>query len=182
VERDLAELGLKALHAQLPSDVADAVHPRDRKRIVRALELERMGEAPHASSEQLWSEKLRIPTTLFGIVMEREALARRIGDRVDQMLEDGAVQEVERAIERRASPTARKAIGFRDIEAHLEGTTSLEEAADRIKRRQRQYVKRQLTWMRKLSGVSLVDRTHMSAAETASNLLDRLPALPAAAR
>jgi tRNA dimethylallyltransferase len=177
VERDLAELGLKALHAQLPTDVADAVHPHDRKRIVRALELERMGEAPHASSDQLWSDQLRIPTALFGIVMDRKALGKRIDDRVDRMLEAGAVQEVERAIERGASPTARKAIGFRDIEAHLAGTISIEEAVERIKRRHRQYVKRQLTWMRKLRGVTLVDRTHLTAAETASTLWDRLGAV-----
>jgi tRNA dimethylallyltransferase len=174
VERDLGELGLKALHAQLPSDVADAVHPNDRKRIVRALELERMGEHPYASSDQLWSEQLRRPTALFAIVMEREALEERIAVRVDRMLASGALDEVEGALERGASATARKAIGFREIEAHLAGTISLEEAAERIRRRHRQYVKRQLTWMRKLAGVRLIDRTRLSAGEVASTLVEKL--------
>ena len=95
---------------------ADAIHPNDRKRIVRALELERMGEQPHRESEQLWSTDLRRPAALFGIVMEREALdgahprARRPDARAR-----GAVEEVETAIERGASRTARKAIGFKEI-------------------------------------------------------------------
>jgi tRNA dimethylallyltransferase len=174
VEHDLDELGLKALHAQLPSEVADAVSPNDRKRIVRALELERMGEHPYVTSDQLWSEQLRAPTALFAIVMDRAALDERIVARVDSMLASGALEEVEGALERGASPTARKAIGFREIEAHLAGRISLVEAGDRIKRRHRQYVKRQLTWMRKLAGVRIIDRTGVSAGEVASKLVDEL--------
>jgi tRNA dimethylallyltransferase len=170
VERDLEELGLKALHAQLPSEVAGAVSPNDRSRIVRALELERMGEHPYVTSDQLWSEQLRTPTRLFAVVMDRAALDERIVARVDSMLVAGALQEVESALERGASATARKAIGFRELEAHLAGTISLAEAGERIKRRHRQYVKRQLTWMRKLAGVTVVDRTGLSAHEVASSL------------
>jgi tRNA dimethylallyltransferase len=171
IEQDLLELGLKTLHSQLPSDTADAVHPRDRKRIVRALELERMGEELYTTSDQLWSTNLRRPATLFGVVMDREALSE-----VDEMLGGGLVQEVEAAIERGASKTVRKAIGFKEAEAVLSGELSLDEAADQIKRRHRQYVKRQLTWMRKLPGVEVIDRTAVSAAQAAEGILQRLPA------
>jgi tRNA dimethylallyltransferase len=88
------------------------------------------------------------------------------------MLSSGAVEDVEQAIELGASRTARKAIGFAEIEAHVAGELSLEEARDRIARRHRQYAKRQLTWMRKLAGVKLLDRTEMNAGETALALLD----------
>jgi tRNA dimethylallyltransferase len=176
VERELGELGLKALHSQLPAETADAVHPRDRKRLVRALELERMGEEPYRSSDQLWSDELSRPTALFGIVMEREAIAERISKRVDEMLEAGVIDEVELALERGASKTARKAIGFKEVEAVLATQIDRAEAAERIKRRHRQYVKRQTTWMRKLAGVELIDRTSLSARETAVSILDRLPA------
>jgi tRNA dimethylallyltransferase len=176
IEQELVELGLKALHSQLPSDTADAVHPHDRKRIVRALELERMGEELYTTSDGLWSENLRRPAMLFGVVMDRDALAERISSRVDEMLAAGLVQEVELAIERGASKTARKAIGFKEAEGVLSGELSLEEAADQIKRRHRQYVKRQLTWMRKLPGVELIDRTGTSAADAAASILQRLPA------
>jgi tRNA dimethylallyltransferase len=178
VESELAELGLKALHAQLPTETAAAIHPSDRKRIVRALELERMGTRPRPDSEQLWSESLRRPAALFGVVMDRDALAARIEVRVEAMLESGALEEVELALERRASRTARKMIGFKELEAVLAGTLGRDEAGELIARRHRRYVKRQLTWIRKLAGVELIDRTGIAAREVAASMLDRLPATP----
>jgi tRNA dimethylallyltransferase len=172
VERELAELGADALHARLPAPVAATVHPGDRKRIVRAIELERMGERLAESSDQLWSEELRRPGSLFGIVMDRDRLGDRIHQRVEAMLAAGAVGEVERALERGASRTARKAIGFAEIAAHLRGEASLEEAAGRIERRQRQYVRRQLTWMRKLPNVELIDRTELEPGRVARIVLE----------
>jgi tRNA dimethylallyltransferase len=174
LERELVELGLKALHSQLPAETADAVHPNDRNRIVRALELERMGESPYQNSDQLWSEELRRPTALFGVVMDRASLDQRISGRLNAMAEAGMIDEVERALEQGASATARKAIGFGEIEALLQGRVERADAIERIGRRHRQYVKRQLTWMRKLANVQLVDRTALTAGETATILLERL--------
>ena len=74
LERELAEVGPATLHGRLSPETAASVHPNDRKRIVRALELEQAGTAPHPASDQLWSEELRRPTALFGIVMDRDAL------------------------------------------------------------------------------------------------------------
>ena len=76
-----------------------------------------------------------------------------------EMLAGGAVEEVETALERGASRTARKALGFKEIAAHLAGEASLDEVRERIERGHRAYVRRQLTWMRKLSGVEVIDRT-----------------------
>jgi tRNA dimethylallyltransferase len=176
LEQELVELGLKALHAQLPADTVDAVHPNDRKRIVRALELERMGEEPYTTSDQLWSDDLRRPAVLFGIVMERDALAERISQRVDEALIADLASEVEAALERGASRTARKAIGFKQAEAVLNGEMTRETAAEQIKRRHSQYARRQLTWMRKLAGVEIVDRTDLDASQAAASMLQRLPA------
>jgi tRNA dimethylallyltransferase len=174
IERELSELGLEALHSRLPRELAHTVHPKDRKRIVRALELERMGERAHDRSDQLWSAQLRRPAALFGVVMERELLDERLAERVDRMLAAGAVEEVESALERGASRTARKAIGFEELSAHLRGQASLDEVAERITRRHRQYVRRQLTWMRKLADVELVDRTSSDTRSTANAIFERL--------
>ena len=103
--------------------------------------------------------------------MDREALAARIAARAGEMLAGGAVEEVERALERGASRTARKALGFKEIAAHLAGEASLEEVRERIERGHRAYVRRQLTWMRKLSGVEVIDRTGLSAREVAERIL-----------
>jgi tRNA dimethylallyltransferase len=174
LERELSELGLEARHSRLPPEIAHTVHPNDRKRIVRALELEQMGERAYEHSDQLWSAQLRRPAALFGIVMEPEALDERLTERVDRMLAGGALEEVESALEQGASRTARKAIGFEELSAHLRGEAALDEVAERIRRRHRHYVKRQLTWMRKLAGVELVDRTTSSDRRTAAAILERL--------
>jgi tRNA dimethylallyltransferase len=171
LERELAQIGPAEMHGRLSPGTAATVHPNDRKRIVRALELEMTGTPPHPASEQLWSEELRRPAALFGIVMDRDALALRIESRVGEMLAGGAVEEVERALERGASRTARKALGFEEIAAHLAGEASLEEVRERIERGHRAYVRRQLTWMRKLSGIESVDRTDLSAREVAQRIL-----------
>ena len=178
LERELAQLGAPGLHRRLPEPVASAVHPNDRKRIVRALELEQMGERAHTRSDQLWSEDLRRPAALFGVVMDRDALEQRISERVRRMVEHGIASEVERALELGASRTARKAIGFAELEAQLRGEASLEQAAERIERRHRRYAKRQLTWMRKLAAVELIDRSGISDREAAVVILRRLDSLP----
>ena len=170
LERELAQVGPAAMHGRLSPATAAAVHPHDRKRIVRALELELAGTPPHAASAQLWSRELRRPARLFGIVMDREALAARIASRAGEMLAGGAVEEVERALERGASRTARKALGFAEIAAHLAGEATLEDVRDRIERGHRAYVRRQLTWMRKLAGVEVVDRTGLPARAVAERI------------
>jgi tRNA dimethylallyltransferase len=174
LERELAEVGPESLHERLSPGTAQTVHPNDRKRIVRALELELMGQPPHTGSEELWSDQLRRPTALFGLTMDRDVLIERIRARVGEMLAGGAVQEVERALSLRASRTARKALGFKEIVAHLAGDLSLDEARARMERGHVAYVKRQLTWMKKLAGVEVIDRTNMAAAEAAAHVQGRL--------
>jgi tRNA dimethylallyltransferase len=177
IERELEAVGAPGLHDRLQPDVAGAIHPNDGKRIVRALELERMGERPYEASEQLWSQDLRRPTELFGIVMEREAIAERIAVRARVLVGTPALGEVEAALERGASRTARKALGFRELSAHLAGELELGEARAHVERRHLAYAKRQLTWMRKLAGVDVIDRTEMTAAECARVVVERADSL-----
>jgi tRNA dimethylallyltransferase len=171
LERELVDLGAGALHERLRPETAASVHPRDTKRIVRALELETMGEEPHRTSSQLWSGNMRRPVVLAGLTMERSALAERISRRARAMLDGPAVSEVESALEAGASRTARKALGFGEIAAHLAGRLEVEETRRLLERRHLSYVRRQLTWMRKLSGVAVLDRTALSARETAALIL-----------
>ena len=147
------ERGLAALHAELAErspDAAAAVEPTDRTRIVRALELLEMGEEPArpGAESRLWTAELRRPTLLFGLTMERDRLYEQIDARVDAMVAAGAAAEVRRADAAGASPTARKALGFDEL---LRGDV------EAMKRRTRNYAKRQLTWMRRLEGAELLD-------------------------
>jgi tRNA dimethylallyltransferase len=155
-ERLLAEVderGPEALHAvlaELAPEAAAAVEPTDRTRVVRALELLEMGEepAPAGPESRLWTAELRRPTVLCGLILERERLYARIDARVDEMVAAGAGEEVRRADAAGASATARKALGFEEL---LRGDV------EAMKRRTRNYAKRQLTWMRRLRDLSVYD-------------------------
>jgi len=171
VEREIEERGADALHAELDPDLAAGVHPHDRKRIARLTELSRAGLDPHGSSEGLWTEELRRPTALFGLAVEREELDRRIDARVDAMLAAGAEAEVRRADAAGASRTARAAIGFEQL---LAGDPEAMRAA------QRRFARRQLTWMRRMPGVELIDRTGLPDDEVAGTITARLDAVEAA--
>jgi tRNA dimethylallyltransferase len=163
LERD----GAPALHATLTRRApwaAGGIDPNDRQRIVRALELLEQGELePPDGPSQLWSEELRHPTLLAGLTMEREALYARIDARVDAMLAAGVTGEVRAAHTAGASETARKALGFDEL---LSGDV------ERMKRRTRNYAKRQLTWMRKLAGVRVIDVTSRDPDAVAHEILD----------
>jgi tRNA dimethylallyltransferase len=149
LEAAVEEHGAEAMHARLSEMAAATIEPTDRSRIIRALELAEMGESGEpAETSQLWTADTRRPALLFGLTMEREELYRRIEARVDAMLAAGAADEVRRADRAGASRTARKALGFEDL---LAGDV------DAMKRRTRNYAKRQLTWMRKLPNVRLID-------------------------
>jgi tRNA dimethylallyltransferase len=166
VERDLADRGAEALHAELPEELASGVHPNDRKRVARLTELTRLGIAPHTSSEGLWTQRTRHPTVLVGLTMQPEELQRRIDDRVDSMVALGAASEVAHAARSGASRTARAAIGFRELQAgDVAG----------MKRAQRAYARRQLTWMRRMADVVIIDRTTKSVEDVALEILGLVP-------
>jgi tRNA dimethylallyltransferase len=166
LEAEVAARGAPALHAELVRRApwaAETIAPTDRQRIVRALELDAIGALePPQEANQLWTGEMRHPTRLIGLVMEREALYARIEARVDAMVAAGAVDEVRAAHAAGASPSARQALGFDEL---LQGDI------DAMKRRTRNYAKRQLTWMRKLPNVELVDVTGREPGEIALDLM-----------
>ena len=163
IEAEVEQRGTKEAHARLSPSAAATIEPTDRSRIIRALELAEMGQDGEPSgTSQLWTTDTRHPTLLFGLTMDREALYARIDERVDAMVSAGVEDEVRRAAAT-ASRTARKALGFEDL---TNGDV------DAMKRRTRNYAKRQLTWMRKLPGVELVDLTGRHPDDVAARLLD----------
>jgi tRNA dimethylallyltransferase len=168
-ERWMAELerrGPAALHTVLRERAAwaaDEIEPTDSQRIVRALELADSGELePPEGESQLWTSDVRYPTLLVGLVMARERLYGRIDERVDNMISTGAPEQVRRANSAGASITARKALGFEEL---LTGDT------EAMKRRTRNYARRQLTWMRKLADVTVIDVTGRSSASVADEVI-----------
>jgi tRNA dimethylallyltransferase len=175
-ERWQAELearGAPALHAELAEHApwaAAGIDTADRQRIVRALELLDAGELePMAGESELWTSSVRRPTLLIGLVMARERLYARIDARVEEMVAAGAEEEVRRANAAGASVTARKALGFNEL---LSGDI------EAMKRRTRNYARRQLTWMRKLADVQVIDVTDRSAEDVAAEVIRRWEWVP----
>jgi tRNA dimethylallyltransferase len=165
----LDKRGVEAMHARLAAvapAIAASIAPTDRHRIVRALELDAQGalDGTPPPSSQLWTSDTRHPTRLVALTMDRDALKRRIGERVDAMVAAGARTEVERAAAAGASDTARKALGFSEL---LAGDV------DAMKTRTRQYARRQLTWLRKLPSppVEHLDVTGKTPGDVARDLL-----------
>jgi tRNA dimethylallyltransferase len=164
---ELAQRGPQALHSILAIRApwaAAEIAPTDRQRIVRALELSDSGELePPSGESELWTDATRHSTLLVGLTMDRGALYERIDARVDAMLAAGVLKEVRRARAAGVSPTARQALGFDEL---LAGDV------EAMKRRTRNYARRQLTWMRKLAGAHMTDVTGRGAQDTASEVFD----------
>ncbi|HXV04730.1 MAG TPA: isopentenyl transferase family protein [Solirubrobacterales bacterium] len=113
---------------------------------------------PEAEDSELWSPETRHPTLLFGLDMERERLYGRIDARTEAIVAAGAEREVRSAEAAGPSRTARKALGFDEL---LSGDV------ERMKKRSRNYARRQLTWMRKIPNLHTIDRTALSDEEVA---------------
>ena len=166
VEREIAERGPEALHAELDPELAGDVHVNDRKRIARLTELQRAGfEPPPPGGAELWTAQLRHPTLLVGLVVDRDDLARRIDSRVDELVARGAADEARAAEAAVPSRTARAALGFEQL---------LSSDVEGMKRAHRAYARRQLTWMRKMPGVTLVDRTGRGDSDAAAEVVAAL--------
>ena len=165
-QAELASRGAPSLHATLAASApwaAARIDINDSQRLVRALELLEQGAlVPADRPSQLWSDELRRPALLVGLTMERAELYQRIDQRVDRMLAAGAQQEVIRAAAAGASATARRALGFSEL---LDGDP------ETLKRRTRNYARRQLTWMRKLAQLHTIDVTRRPPDDVAAEIL-----------
>jgi len=117
-----------------------------------------------AESEQseLWSPQTRHPTTIFGLDMDRQQLYERINARVEAIVAGGAAEEARRADALGPGRTARKALGFDEV---------LAGELETMKKRSRNYARRQLTWMRKIPNLQPIDRTELSDEEVAERML-----------
>jgi tRNA dimethylallyltransferase len=153
--------GPAAAHALLEERdavAAAAVHPNDRRRVVRALELTEAGASLAPESDRLWAGELRHPTAVFGLTLDPAVVAARIEARTRQMFERGVEGQVRGALAAHDfSHTAARIHGLQDVTALLHGEIDRETAIHRLDTRTRRYAKRQRTWMRKLPGVVHVD-------------------------
>lgn len=156
--------GPDALHEMLrqaDAESAAKIHPNNIRRVIRALEYyHASGEPISEHNRQERSRESPYRFSYFVLTQERQALYEQIDRRVDDMLADGLVQEVERLVEMGCTRemTSMQGLGYQEILQYLEGEVPYEEAVRRIKRDTRHFAKRQLTWFRRERDVIWLDR------------------------
>jgi tRNA dimethylallyltransferase len=171
LERLYDEEGAEQAHALLAErdpEAAAAVHPNDRRRVVRALELAEAGASLRPGKDTLWSGETRHPTRVFGLEVPPEELARRIEARTHEMFERGVEDEVARALSGPISATATTIHGLRDISG-----LPREEAIEALVARTRRYAAYQRKWMRRIPGIVVLDASR-SPAELAQEIVTGL--------
>jgi tRNA dimethylallyltransferase len=151
---------------RLDPAAAASVHPNDRRRVIRALELAELGASLVPEEDRLWHGPMRRPTLVAGLEVPAGELERRIAVRTARMFENGVVEEVRKALAGPISKTAAKTLGLDEI-----ASLPAHEAQERIVVRTRQYAAYQRKWMRRIPGIVLLDGTR-SPSEVTDAILE----------
>ena len=138
---------------------AAQLHPNDRRRIIRALEVQTLTGQPMSRLQTQDSEsERRYPTKIVGLRREREDLYQRIDQRVERMFDSGLVSEVKTVLAQDSfGKQAAQAVGYKEVIQHLNGELSLVEAKELVKRNTRRLARRQMTWFRSFPDIHWVD-------------------------
>jgi tRNA dimethylallyltransferase len=152
--------------AELDPGAAALVHPNDRRRVVRALELAEMGASLMPGSAQLWSAAVRRPSLVVGLDVPRDVLEQRIRERAASLVARGVLDEVRATRATRLSRTAEKALGLLELR-ELPVETALEQLSARTIR----YAAYQRKWMRRIPGIVMIDADR-PAQEVADAILE----------
>lgn len=160
--REAQEIGPEGLHRRLQAvdpEAALKIHPRDLFRVVRALEVHALTGRPISQLQKAYSRPRLHPLVYLGLRRKREELYRLVEERVDRMMTQGFLQEVEGLLQRGYTKELKpmQGLGYRHLVGYLEGTCSLERAITLFKRDSRRYAKRQMTWFTKEEGVEWVE-------------------------
>ena len=158
LEREMEQLGPQAMYdrlAVLDPQAARWIHPNNKVRVIRTLEICLSGGAS-ASAQKALAKPERPPYDSLCLCLDfsdRQLLYRRIEERVDRMAEQGILEEARQVYDHRDTyKTAAQAIGYKEFFPYFEGTAALDQVLDKLKQATRNYAKRQLTWLRRIPG------------------------------
>lgn len=146
--------GLEKLYEQaqkIDPEAMKKISPNDKKRIIRVLEIYK-ATGKNKTEQEIESRKneVKYDYKVFAINMDREKLYDRINKRVDIMLEQGLIQEVQSLVKKyNEFPTAMQGLGYKEVVQYLKNEISYDEMVDKIKMETRRYAKRQITWFKK---------------------------------
>jgi tRNA dimethylallyltransferase len=164
-------LGSAALHerlAHIDPEAAQRIHPNDRRRIVRALEVFELTGRPISTLQKQWERRAAEDWFVIGLRRPKAVESSRINQRVKRMIEQGLLDEVKALLAepKPMSKQARAAIGYAEIIACLDGQCSFEDAVEQIKINTRKLAKAQRTWFKTFRNVHWIDITETDTLET----------------
>ena len=162
VRERLAGESNDALHARLATidpDAAQRIQRNDQRRLIRALEVYELTGKPITDHQREWGSQVRHPATWIGLRWERDALNRRINQRVRRMMDAGWLDECRGLLARYGtlSKTAAEATGYEELFDHIADRRTLDEAFERTKIHTRQLAGRQMKWFRRFANVRWID-------------------------
>lgn len=156
-QEDLEKLYEEAV--KIDKQAMEKVSKNDQKRILRVLEIyHQTGKTKTQQERESRQKKPEYDYRIFGITMDRQKLYERINLRVDLMIKQGLIQEVQSLIQKYdAFPTAMQGLGYKEVVEYLNGTLTKEEMIEKLKMETRRYAKRQLTWFRRIENLIWLD-------------------------
>lgn len=175
IRNELAEKSNEELFeklVELDPKSAEDIHPNNRKRVIRALELCMSGTSKTEQNENSMLIDSPYDALYIGIgYQDRQKLYDRINKRVDLMLEAGLENEARQMLGKQGL-TARQAIGYKELQPYIDGNITLDEAVEGLKRETRRYAKRQLTWFRRNENINWLYADEMSRDELVEKAVD----------
>ena len=162
---------LRKLLLKEDPEALEHVDSNNPQRLIRAIELAKAGKKKGRNFDQIREDRQVI---LVVLNRDREELYRRINNRVDQMLEEGLVEEVKTLVQKGLGKDdqAMKAIGYKEVLSYLEGETSYEDMVQLLKRNSRRYAKRQLTWFRRYPQAHWIDLSVLEPEEALEKMME----------
>ena len=162
LKRTAEEEGVSVLYDRLrcvDPVYAERIHPNDKRRIVRALEVEALSGRRFSSIHEKETRPASFVTVFWGLRWPREVLYARIDRRVDEMMDKGLVDEVARLrkIGYGLQHNSLDSVGYKEILTYLDGNISLSQAVEAIKRNTRRFAKKQMTWFRSDARIRWID-------------------------
>ena len=154
LDQEVEERGLEALYEkakEIDEEAIKKISPNDKKRILRILEIyHATGKNKTEQEKESRKTPVEFDYKVFALNMDREKLYDRINKRVDIMIENGLIEEVENIYKKyNKFPTAMQGLGYKEVVQYLEKRLTKEEMIEKIKQETRKFAKRQLTWFRK---------------------------------
>lgn len=154
---ELPELWKEA--EKIDPEAMKTISENDQKRILRVLEIyHQTGKNKTELERESRKQEPRYDYKIFGVTRERQLLYDRINRRIDMMLEDGLINEVEELLKKyKEFPTAMQGLGYKEVVQYIQGNLTYEEMIEKVKMESRRYAKRQLTWFRAIKGIIWLD-------------------------